>query len=199
MKIIFATGNKNKLDEIRAIMDGYGFDIVTSKDEGIAADPEENGESFEANALIKAKAVYDLSDGKAVVMADDSGLCIDALGGEPGIYSARFMGHDTGYDIKNAELLRRMENVPEERRSARFVCAVAAVLPSGREVTVCEAMEGRIAYDIAGENGFGYDPIFYLPEFDRTSAEISEQSKNLISHRGKAIRHMLAVLAEEDI
>ena len=129
MKIIFATGNKNKLDEIRAIMDGYGFDIVTSKDEGIAADPEENGESFEANALIKAKAVYDLSDGKAVVMADDSGLCIDALGGEPGIYSARFMGHDTGYDIKNAELLRRMEDVPEERRSARFVCAVAAVLP----------------------------------------------------------------------
>lgn len=197
MKIIFATGNKNKLNEIRAIMDGYGFDIVTSKDEGIAADPEENGESFEVNALIKAKAVYELSDRRSVVMADDSGLCIDALNGAPGIYSARFMGHDTSYDIKNAEILKRMMNVPEEERSARFVCAVAAVLPCGREVTVCEAMEGRIAHSMAGGNGFGYDPIFFLPEFGRTSAEVSEQAKNLISHRGKAIRHMLAVLNEE--
>ena len=197
MRIIFATGNKNKMREIREIMADTGYDIITAKDAGIDADPEENGADFEENALIKARAVFELSDGKDIVMADDSGICIDALGGEPGIHSARFMGHDTSYDIKNREILKRLEGVKDEDRSARFVCAVAAVMPGGREVAVREAMEGRIAHGIAGSGGFGYDPIFYLPEFGRTSAEIAEESKNLISHRGKALRHMRAVIEEE--
>ncbi len=197
MKIVFATGNKNKLKEIIGIMEGTGYEIVTAADAGYMTDPEENGSSFEENALIKARAVYELSDKRSLIMADDSGLCIDALDGEPGIHSARFMGHDTSYDIKNGELLKRLEGVAEKDRTARFVCAVAAILPSGKVITVRETMEGRIAYEICGTNGFGYDPIFYLPEFGRTSAEISPGSKNLISHRGKALRHMRAVLEEE--
>ena len=202
MKIIFATGNKNKLREITEIMEGLDFEIITAAEAGIDSDPEENGESFEENALIKAKAVYEASDKKSIVMADDSGLCVDYMGGERGqlgIHSARFMGHDTSYDIKNMEILEIMKGVPREMRKARFVCAVAAILPSGREITVRESMEGRIGYEISGENGFGYDPIFYLPEFGMTSAEISPESKNLISHRGKALRHMRAVLAEAEV
>ena len=202
MRIIFATGNKNKLREIREIMSGLEYEIVTASDAGIDLEPEENGESFEENALIKARAVYEGSDRASIVMADDSGLCVDFLGGERGelgIHSARFMGHDTSYDIKNNEILKRMRDVPEERRTARFVCAVAAILPSGREAVVRESMEGRIAHEISGANGFGYDPIFFLPEFNMTSAAISPESKNLISHRGKALRHMRAVLAEADI
>lgn len=199
MKIIFATGNKNKLKEILEIMEGTGFEIISAGDAGINSDPEETGSSFEENALIKARAVFELTDRTAVVMADDSGLCIDALGGERGelgIHSARFMGHDTSYEIKNREIIKRLEAVPEEERTARFVCAVAAILPSGQEIAVRESMEGFIAHKIAGENGFGYDPIFYLPEFGMTSAEISAGSKNLVSHRGKALRHMRAVLSE---
>ena len=199
MKIIFATGNKNKLREIREIMAGLDYEITAAAEEGIDSDPEEIGDSFEENALIKARSVYDLSDKKSIVMADDSGLCIDHMGGENGqlgIHSARFMGHDTSYDIKNREILKIMKDVPEEERTARFVCAVAAILPSGREITVRESMEGRIAYEISGANGFGYDPVFYLPEFGKTSADIASESKNLISHRGKALRHMRAVIAE---
>ncbi|MBO5552134.1 MAG: RdgB/HAM1 family non-canonical purine NTP pyrophosphatase [Lachnospiraceae bacterium] len=199
MKIIFATGNKHKLQEIRSIMDGTGYDIITASEAGINADPEENGESFEENALIKARAIYELSDKGSVVMSDDSGLCIDALGGENGllgIHSARFMGHDTSYDEKNREILKRLEGIQDKDRTARFVCAVAAILPGGREIVVREAMEGVISHEIAGANGFGYDPIFYLPEFCRTSAEISPEAKNLVSHRGKALRHMRAVLEE---
>jgi XTP/dITP diphosphohydrolase len=132
-------------------------------------------------------------------MSDDSGLCIDALGGEPGVHSARFMGHDTSYEIKNNEILKKLKDVPFDKRGARFVCAVAAILPSGKEIVVRETMEGYINDRIAGENGFGYDPIFYLKEFGKTSAEISDTSKNLISHRGKALRHMRAVLSEEGL
>ena len=199
MKIIFATGNKHKLQEIRSIMDGTGYDIITASEAGINADPEENGESFEENALIKARAIYELSDKGSGVMSDDSGLCIDALGGENGllgIHSARFMGHDTSYDEKNREILKRLEGIQDKDRTARFVCAVAAILPGGREIVVREAMEGVISHEIAGANGFGYDPIFYLPELCRTSAEISPEAKNLVSHRGKALRHMRAVLEE---
>lgn len=199
MRIIFATGNKNKMKEIREIMEGTGYEVTAAADEGIISDPEETGKSFEENALIKARAVYEMTDRTAVVMADDSGLCVDALGGESGelgIHSARFMGHDTSYEIKNAEIIKRLADVPWDKRTARFVCAVAAILPSGREIAVRESMEGYIAYETAGENGFGYDPVFFLPEFDMTSAQISAESKNLISHRGKALRHMRAVLSE---
>lgn len=202
MRIIFATGNKNKLKEIKGIMSGMDCEIVTAAEAGIESDPDENGDSFEENALIKARAVFEASDKESVVMADDSGLCIEHLGGEKGelgIHSARFMGHDTSYEVKNKAILEKMKNVPEGERGARFVCAVAAILPDGKEVTVRESMEGHIAYEIAGENGFGYDPIFYLGEFGKTSAEISYESKNLISHRGKALRHIRAVLEEADL
>ncbi len=200
MKIIFATGNRNKLREIKGIMAGEDVEIVTASDEGIDVDPDETGDSFEENALIKARAVYALSDKTSIVLADDSGLCIDALGGEKGelgIHSARFMGHDTSYDIKNREILRRMADVPDEKRTARFACAIAAIFPGdGREVVVRETMEGYVAHEMAGGNGFGYDPVFYLPEFGMNSAEISAESKNLISHRGKAMRHISAIIKE---
>ena len=135
------------------------------------------------------------------MIADDSGLVIDALNGEPGIYSARYLGHDTSYRVKNADLIRRLEGVSGRERSARFICAVAAVCPDGRVLTAEGAMEGQIGYEEQGENGFGYDPIFYLPEFDCTSAQLSPEDKNSISHRGKALRAMrekLGVSLEEN-
>ena len=199
--MIVATGNKDKVKEIKEILSDMDALVVTMKDAGVSAEPEEDGATFLENAVIKAKAVAEKaaksSDWKdAVVMADDSGLVIDALNGEPGIYSARYMGHDTSYREKNANLIERLDNVPEEERSARFVCAVAAVCPGGKILTAEAAMEGRIAYEERGQGGFGYDPIFYLPEFDRTSAELSPEEKNSISHRGKALRMMREKLTD---
>lgn len=195
MRVIVATGNKDKVKEIREILSDMDALVVTMKDAGLSAEPEENGSTFLENAVIKAKAVAGKaaksSDWKdAVVMADDSGLVIDALNGEPGIYSARYMGHDTSYREKNANLIERLNNVPDKERSARFVCAVAAVCPDGKILTAEAAMEGRIACEERGQGGFGYDPIFYLPEYGRTSAELSPEEKNSISHRGKALRMM---------
>ncbi len=190
--IIFATGNKNKLIEIREILKGTGFDIVSMKEAGYNADIVEDGTTFLENALIKARTIAKLSG--QITMADDSGLVVDALNGEPGIYSARYMGEDTPYSIKNAEILRRMQEVPEEERTARFMCAMAAVFPDGRELTAVESFEGRIAHEIAGANGFGYDPIFYVPEKGCTSAELTPEEKNAISHRGKALRKMKELL-----
>ncbi len=192
MKLIFATGNENKMREIREILAGRGYEILSMKEAGIDIDVEENGKTFSENALIKARAISEASG--ELVLADDSGLEIDALGGEPGIYSARYMGHDTSYVEKNNNLIQRLEGVPDEKRTARFVCAMAAVFPDGREEVVVGTMEGRIGYEIAGENGFGYDPIFYLPEYGKTSAEISPEEKNAISHRGKALRAIAELL-----
>lgn len=188
-KIIFATGNAGKMREIKEILADFGAEILSMKEAGIFTDAEENGASYEENALIKARAVAQKAK-DAVVLADDSGLEIDALGGEPGIYSARYMGEDTSYRVKNANLIERLAGVPEEKRTARFVCAIAAVLPDGRELVTKAAVEGRIGYEERGEGGFGYDPIFYVPEFGRTTAELSEEEKNQISHRGKALRLM---------
>ena len=188
-RIIFATGNAGKMREIREILADFGAEILSMKEAGIFTDAEENGASYEENALIKARAVAEKA-GDAVVLADDSGLEIDALGGEPGIYSARYLGEDTSYRVKNANLIERLAGVPEEKRTARFVCAIAAVLPDGRELVTKAAVEGRIGYEEKGEGGFGYDPIFYVPEFGRTTAELSEEEKNQISHRGKALRLM---------
>lgn len=192
MKLIFATGNENKMREIREILAGRGYEILSMKEAGIDIDVEENGKTFSENALIKARAISEASG--ELVLADDSGLEIDALGGEPGIYSARYMGHDTSYVEKNNNLIQRLEGVPDEKRTARFVCAMAAVFPDGREEVVVGTMEGRIGYEISGENGFGYDPIFYLPEYGKTSAEISPEEKNAISHRGKALRAIADLL-----
>ena len=188
-RIIFATGNAGKMREIREILADFGGEILSMKEAGISTDAEENGASYEENALIKARAVAEKA-GDAVVLAGDSGLEIDALGGEPGIYSARYLGEDTSYRVKNANLIERLAGVPEEKRTARFVCAIAAVLPDGRELVTKAAVEGRIGYEEKGEGGFGYDPIFYVPEFGRTTAELSEEEKNQISHRGKALRLM---------
>ena len=203
MKILLATANAHKLREISEIMADTGFTATfrSMHDAGFTGDIAETGETFEENALCKARAVHEFlrdegSLADAIVLADDSGLEIDALGGEPGIYSARYLGEDTPYTEKNRILLERMKDVPEEQRTARFVCAVAAVFPDGREEVLRETFEGRIAYESAGTNGFGYDPILYLPERHCTSAELSPEEKNKISHRGKGFRAMATLLKD---
>lgn len=200
--IIFATGNKNKMIEIRMILADLGCKILSQKEAGIQADVVEDGQTFEENALIKATTIADIARKmpeykNAVVLADDSGLEIDALNKEPGIYSARYMGEDTSYDIKNQALINRLEGVPDEKRTARFVCAIAAALPDGSTEVVRGTMEGRIGYEITGENGFGYDPIFYLPQFGCSSAELEPEKKNELSHRGEGLRKMRKVLEEK--
>ena len=200
--IIFATGNKNKMIEIRMILADLGYKILSQKEAGIQADVVEDGQTFEENALIKATTIADIARKmpeykNAVVLADDSGLEIDALNKEPGIYSARYMGENTSYDIKNQALIDRLEGVPDEKRTARFVCAIAAALPDGSTEVVRGTMEGRIGYEIAGENGFGYDPIFYLPQFGCSSAELEPEKKNELSHRGEGLRKMRKVLEEK--
>lgn len=188
-RIIFATGNQGKMKEIRMILDDLNLEILSMKEAGIQADIVEDGTTFEENALIKACAIQKMCP-EDIVLADDSGLEIDFLDKAPGIYSARYMGEDTSYDIKNRKILELLEGVPDERRTARFVCAIAAALPDGTTLTSRGVMEGKIGYQIAGENGFGYDPIFWLDECGCTSAEISPEEKNERSHRGKALREM---------
>lgn len=195
MKIIIATGNAGKMKEIKSIFNNSEYNVVSMKEEGIAADVDENGTTFEENALIKAREIAKISGN--IVLADDSGLEVDALNKEPGIYSARYMGEDTPYSVKNASIIERLEGVEFEQRTARFVCAVAAVYPDGKELVVRETMEGYIGYEEKGVNGFGYDPIFYLKEFDKTSAEISLEEKNKISHRGKAFRAIKALMEKQ--
>lgn len=192
-KVIFATKNKGKIKEIQAVL-GDSYEVITMEEAGINTDIDETGTTFEENAAIKAETVRDLCG--EIVLADDSGLEIDYLNGEPGIYSARYMGHDTSYDIKNKNLIDRLEGVPDEKRTARFVCAVAAAFPDKPTIVVRGTMEGIIGYEIKGENGFGYDPIFFLPEYGMTSAELSPEEKNRISHRGKALRAIKEKLEE---
>lgn len=194
-KIVFATGNAGKIKEIQAILADTGLEVISMKEAGVSVDIEENGSTYEENALIKSRAVAACLEEMGqredtIVMADDSGLEIDHLHGEPGVYSARYMGEDTSYHIKNADLISRLEGVEDARRTARFVCAIAAVLPDGRELTSRGVIEGRIGYEEKGSNGFGYDPIFYVPEFGRTTAELSEEEKNRVSHRGNALQEM---------
>ena len=185
-KVIFATGNEGKMREVRMILGDLGIQVISMKEAGVTAEAEENGTTFEENAIIKAKEIMEKTG--EIVLADDSGLEVDALGGEPGIYSARYMGENTDYHIKNANLIQRLDGVPDEQRTARFVCAIAAAFPDGRVETVRGTMEGRIGYEEKGANGFGYDPIFFLPEYGCTSAELSMEEKNKISHRGKALQ-----------
>lgn len=184
-RIIFATGNAGKMKEIREIMADMDVEILSMKEAGIEADILEDGATFEENAVIKAKAIAAMT--KDIVLADDSGLEVDYLNKEPGVYSARYLGEDTSYDIKNQAILDRLAGVPKEKRTARFVCAIAAVLPDGRILVTRETIEGYIGEKPAGSNGFGYDPIFYVDEFGCSTAELSEQQKNEISHRGKAL------------
>ena len=195
MKIIFATGNQHKMKEIRAIMADTEIEVLSLADAGIDVDIIEDGATFAENAIIKAKAIMAMTG--EIVLSDDSGLEIDYLDKEPGIYSARYMGEDTSYHIKNAKLIERLEGVPDEKRTARFVCAVAAAFPDGKIITTEGTMEGIIGYEEAGGNGFGYDPILFLPEYQKTSAEITPEQKNAISHRGKALRAMKKYLEDE--
>ncbi len=191
-RIVFATGNQDKMKEIHMILSDLNLDIVSMKEAGIQLDIEENGVTFEENAVIKAKSVAEYTDD--IVLADDSGLEIDYLNKEPGIYSARYMGENTSYTIKNQNLLDRLDGVPKEQRTARFVCAIAAVLPDKEVIVTKESIEGYIGYEPAGENGFGYDPIFYVDEYNCSTAQLPVDLKNELSHRGKALRAMKEAL-----
>ena len=187
-RIIFATGNQGKMKEIRTIMENLDVEVLSLKDIDLAVDINENGTTFEENAIIKAKTIMELT--KEIVLADDSGLEVDYLGKAPGVYSARYMGEDTPYSIKNNHIIKKLEGVEGEDRSARFVSVIACVFPNGEVLTTRGTIEGRIGYEEKGENGFGYDPIFYVPEYDCTTAELSLEEKNKISHRGKALEAM---------
>lgn len=187
-RIIFATGNEGKMREVRMIMEDLNIEVFSMKEAGVTVDVEENGSTFEENAVIKATEISRLTG--EVVLADDSGLEVDALNKEPGIHSARYMGYDTSYHIKNQSLIDRLEGKEGEERSARFVCAIAAAFPDGRVITTRATMEGQIGYEEKGENGFGYDPVFYLPEYQCYSAELPLEEKNKLSHRGKALELM---------
>ena len=191
-KIVFATGNAGKVKEVQAILADLGMEVVTMKDEGIELDIVEDGTTYEENALIKVREVAKYTD--AIVMADDSGIEIEYLDNGPGIFSARFLGEDTSYRIKNNYIIEQLAGVPDEKRTARYVCAIAAVLPNGQELTTRGVFEGRIGYEEAGENGFGYDPIFYVPKFGKTTAQLSPEEKNQVSHRGLALEAMKAEL-----
>lgn len=193
-RIIFATGNEGKMREIRSILADLGLPVLSMKEAGVSLDIEENGATFGENAEIKARAVWERTGG--IVLADDSGLAVDYLGGEPGIYSARYLGEDTSYEVKNRVIIDRLKGVEGAARSARFVCNIAAVMPDGSVLHTEETMEGRIAEEPAGSGGFGYDPILWLEEFKKTSAEITMEEKNQISHRGKALRAMKEELVE---
>ena len=204
--IIFATGNAGKMKEIREILKDMPIVVLSMKDAGIDANVEENGTTFEENALIKASGIMEWCQANGVpgcpgkcaddfiVLADDSGLEIDYLNKEPGIYSARYMGHETSYREKNANLISRLDGVAKEDRTARFVCAIAAAFPNGESQVVRGTIEGYIGWEECGENGFGYDPIFYLYENDLSTAQLSPEEKNEISHRGRALRKMKEIL-----
>lgn len=194
MKIIFATGNAGKMREVRMILEDLHAEILSMKEAGIDIEIEEDGLTFEENAIIKAKAVHACAP-DTIVLADDSGLEVDYLDKQPGVYSARYMGEDTPYEIKNAAIIRKLAGAAESERTARFVSAIAAALPDGRVLTTEGIIEGVIAHQAAGEGGFGYDPIFYVPEFHATTAELTAEQKNAVSHRGKALRAMKVKLA----
>ncbi len=181
--------------EIREILRDMDAEILSMKEAGIAVEIEENGNTFEENAAIKAQAVSAaVKEQGAIVLADDSGLEIDYLNKEPGIYSARYLGETTPYAVKNQNLIDRLEGVPDNKRTARFVCAIAAALPDGEVIVTRGVIEGRIDYEEKGQNGFGYDPIFYVPEFGATTAQLSVEKKNRVSHRARALEAMRAEL-----
>ncbi len=193
-KIILASNNKGKIAEVKEILKDMNVEVISMKEAGLDVDIEENGSTFEENALIKAEAIMKMTG--EITIADDSGLEVDYLNKEPGIYSARYMGHDTSYDIKNNAIIQRLEGVKGTDRSARFVCAMAVVFPDGKNIIARGTMEGLIADKPMGENGFGYDPIMYLPEYQKTSAQLSSEEKNKISHRGKALEKLKTQLQE---
>ena len=191
-KVIFATSNEGKMKEVRSILEGLDVEVLSMKEAGIFVEVVEDGTTFEENAAIKATAIQ--KECGEIVLADDSGLEVDYLNKEPGIYSARYMGEDTSYRIKNNHIIKELEGVEGEDRSARFVSVIACVFPNGETVTTSGTIEGLIGYEEKGENGFGYDPIFYVPEYGCTTAELTLEQKNEASHRGKALRKMKEII-----
>lgn len=198
-RIVFATGNAGKMKEIRLILEDLNCEVVSMKEAGANPEILENGTTFAENAEIKARTVWN-STGD-IVLADDSGLVVDYIGGEPGIYSSRYLGEDTSYEIKNRTIIKRLAGAEGKERAARFVCHIAAILPDGSAMHTEAVMEGMIAREPAGCGGFGYDPILYIPEYKKTSAELTIEEKNRISHRGKALEAMkekLKMILEEE-
>lgn len=195
-KLIFATGNENKMKEIRMILGDLDYEILSMKEAGISLDIVEDGSTFEENAIIKAKAISELAN--CLVLADDSGLEVDYMDKMPGIMSARWLGEDTSYTVKNAKIIENLQGVPDEKRTARFVCAIAAAFPDGQVITKRGTIEGIIGYEERGSNGFGYDPIFFLPEYGKTTAELSPEEKNKISHRGRALEAIKTALTNQE-
>lgn len=194
-KIIFATGNTNKVKEVKKMMENLDVEVLSMKEANISTDVEETGTTFEENAILKAKAIANKTD--AIVIADDSGLEVDYLNKEPGIYSSRYLGEDTSYTIKNQAILDRLDGVAKEQRTARFVCAMAVIMPNKKVFTTVQTMEGYIGFESAGKNGFGYDPIFFLDKYGCSSAEMSMEEKNKISHRGKALRATKKIIEDQ--
>ena len=195
MKFIIASNNKKKLVELERILNPLGINAVTPKEEGITLDDvEENGTTFAENAFLKANAAY-LKTGLPAV-ADDSGLCVDALDGRPGVYTARYGGEGLTDEERYIKLLDEMKNVDDDKRSAHFTSSICCILPDGSKITAEGICEGKIGYEPIGKDGFGYDPIFYVPEFGCTTAELSEEQKNAVSHRGKALEKMREILKE---
>lgn len=191
-KIIFATTNKNKVREVQMMLEDSDVELMTMEEAGIHTEIVEDGTTFEENAIIKAKTIMEMTG--EIALADDSGLEVDYLDGAPGIYSARFLGEDTSYDIKNQYIIDKLKDAKGKERSARFVCAMAAAFPDG-SVEVCRGtIEGLIGYEPKGNNGFGYDPIVYVPEYEMTTGEMTPQLKNSISHRGQALEQMQEIL-----
>ncbi len=191
-KIIFATTNKNKIREVNMMMEGFDVELVPMSEVGIDVDIEETGTTFEENAIIKAKAISELTG--EIALADDSGLEVDYLDGAPGVYSSRFLGEDTPYEIKNDYIIDKLKDAKGDERSARFACAMAMVFPDGDVETCYGTIEGLIGYEQRGHNGFGYDPIVYVPEYEMTTGEMAPELKNSISHRGKALEQMKEVM-----
>jgi len=190
IKIIFATSNANKIREIKEIINIPNIDIVSMEEEGIKIDINEKGTTYEENAFIKARAIAQLRPNE-IIMAEDSGLEIDYLHGEPGLYSARYMGHDTPYDQKNKEILKLLKGVERSKRTAQYVCSVVAILPDRRELSAKGILKGEIGEKEKGLNGFGYDPIFFLPKKECYMSELTDEEKNMISHRGEALRAII--------
>lgn len=195
-RLIFATTNQGKMDEIKMIMADTGFEILSMRDLDINIDIEENGETFEENAIIKAKAICEITG--EMVLADDSGLEVDYMDKAPGVYSARYLGEDTPYSLKNQTIIDNLKDAMGDERSARFVCVIAAAFPDGKVITARGTIEGQIAYEERGKYGFGYDPILYVPEYDMTTGEMKPEMKNQISHRGNALRLMKEKLGYEN-
>jgi len=191
-KIIIATGNKGKAKEFETLFSPLGYEVLTLHDLEGATDVEETGSTFEENAILKAEALCQQFN--TMVIADDSGLMIDALEGRPGVYSARYAGEEKNDDANIDKVLEELKNVPEENRTARFYCALAVAIPGEDTMTVSGTVEGRIANGRQGENGFGYDPIFYVPDLGKMMAELKPEEKNAISHRANALKKLKELL-----